>query len=774
MCERRWFDATVCRRCVALACGRVTVLQGAPAARVTRGRPNGVCGRGMVVTERVFRLKLARQNADERTVDLRRGTAIILGRSMDCDVLLDDPAINGMHMRLAHKPNGRVQLQDYGSQVGTYVNQNRVREASLEGGEQIQVGAWAGTCEWVEMADADPVLFSRPVTGVGMSAVPEPPEGALGGGPMVVPARSPNQASVVARVLDQANAMHNRAPTQPSFHIAGAVTPPDGVAAVPPPSPHGRPTSRGGGPAFRSQQLEHLLEASLNGPTYDTHKESTTSELINETSRFEELDTIFSRIEDDAVALRALYRLMKRLNGLKDRTELFHTLAELSLETFPQSTHAVVFMRGRTAEAQMEPALVRARDLGDGTGGASVAVSQTLVNYITERREAIVFTDGDSALQNSDSIMLGQIKSGLVAPLWDHKEIRGLVQVETRKLQGRFTRRDLELLTLMANQTALVLSNLEMTDNLVTLNADLKHTSSELKTSHDKLEQYSKTLEAEVEKRTGQLARVTEEALRAREQSDQANRAKSQFLANMSHELRTPMNAIIGYSEMLMEEAEDMGEEQMTADLKKIQTAGKHLLELINGILDLSKVEAGKMDLFLETFNASKMLEDIVSIVKPLVDKNQNSLITVFPAGTITMHADLTKVRQALFNLISNAAKFTQQGSITLKAETGQYDGAACVMFTVADTGIGMTQEQMDKLFQPFTQAEASTTRRYGGTGLGLALSQRFARLMGGDIALASNPGEGSTFIMRVPIQVEIRPGEPKNEPPVLNEATAP
>ncbi len=233
-----------------------------------------------------------------------------------------------------------------------------------------------------------------------------------------------------------------------------------------------------------------------------------------------------------------------------------------------------------------------------------------------------------------------------------------------------------------------------------------------------------------------------------------ADRHKSEFLANMSHELRTPLNAIIGYSEMLEEESQDLGQDSFIPDLQKIHGAGKHLLSLINNILDLSKIEAGKMDLYLEPFEISPMIHDVASTVKPLVDKNANQLKIDCPPDLGVMTADLTKVRQTLFNLVSNACKFTDRGTVTISVARVRDDGSEWINFSVADTGIGMTAEQTTRLFQAFTQADASTTRRYGGTGLGLAISQKFCQLMGGVITVTSAPGRGTTFTVRLPAKV--------------------
>jgi PAS domain S-box-containing protein len=267
-----------------------------------------------------------------------------------------------------------------------------------------------------------------------------------------------------------------------------------------------------------------------------------------------------------------------------------------------------------------------------------------------------------------------------------------------------------------------------------------------------------------------ELRRINSELEHARDAALEASRAKSQFLANMSHELRTPLNAIIGYSEMLAEDAEDVGEESFRDDLEKIRSAGKHLLALINDVLDLSKIEAGAMKLYIEAFELRTAISGVVATVKPLVEERGNTLEVNLPEGLGVMRADLTKLRQTLLNLLGNASKFTENGKIVLDVDAIDLEGRPFYRFSITDTGIGMTPEQVARLFRPFVQADASTTRRYGGTGLGLAISQRFCEMMGGRVEVESEEDKGSVFRVFLPQVVEEETRRSSTALPVIDD----
>ncbi len=267
----------------------------------------------------------------------------------------------------------------------------------------------------------------------------------------------------------------------------------------------------------------------------------------------------------------------------------------------------------------------------------------------------------------------------------------------------------------------------------------------------------SETQNRKVEEHSRQVEAERAAAEEARQAADLANQAKSKFLAVMSHELRTPLNAIIGYAEMLQDDADDQGNDAIIPDLQRIRSSGRHLLELINSVLDLSKIEAGRMELVLSNVDARKLVEDVGSTAKMLAYKGDNTFTLQWQNATLgLLRCDRVKLKQVLLNLISNAAKFTKHGDITLRVYSQPYGigvhAQECLFFDVADTGIGMTPEQSGRLFQAFSQADANISAEYGGTGLGLAISRRLCQMMGGDVTVTTVFGKGSVFTVRLPV----------------------
>lgn len=286
-----------------------------------------------------------------------------------------------------------------------------------------------------------------------------------------------------------------------------------------------------------------------------------------------------------------------------------------------------------------------------------------------------------------------------------------------------------------------------------------------------RLNQLYSGLEQQVSDRTHELRDALGELEIKRDEALDANRTKSIFLANMSHELRTPLNAIIGYSEMLEEEAEDFGYQDIIPDLNKIQKAGTHLLALINDILDISKIEAGKVELFLEDFDIKELIDEIAVTIQPLIDTKNNQLEITLGDNLKMIHADITKLRQVIFNLLSNSAKFTENGTISITVSREEHISLDWIKILVRDTGIGMSKDQQARVFSEFSQADSSTTRKYGGTGLGLPISRHFCRLMGGDIAIDSEVDAGSTFIVSLPavVQTPVEDDDSRNVTRPLN-----
>jgi signal transduction histidine kinase len=311
-----------------------------------------------------------------------------------------------------------------------------------------------------------------------------------------------------------------------------------------------------------------------------------------------------------------------------------------------------------------------------------------------------VLADPEYAVPDVQKI--GNYRTALGIPLLREGVPIGVLALTRSKVRP-FSEKQIELLTTFADQGVIAIENVRLFD--------------------------------EIQDKSRQLA--------------EASQHKSQFLANMSHELRTPLNAIIGVSEMLREDAEAL--KQDPEPLDRVLGAGRHLLALINDILDLSKIEAGRMESKLEDFALAPLIEAVVKTVEPLAAKNGNQLVVRCDGAIGSLHADSMRLRQALLNLLSNGNKFTERGTITVDARQTQENGRGWITIAVADTGIGMTPEQMSRLFQEFSQADASTTRKYGGTGLGLAISKRFCQMMGGDITVESKPGKGSVFTVRLP-----------------------
>jgi signal transduction histidine kinase/CheY-like chemotaxis protein len=300
----------------------------------------------------------------------------------------------------------------------------------------------------------------------------------------------------------------------------------------------------------------------------------------------------------------------------------------------------------------------------------------------------------------------------------------------------------------------------ELAGGNMDIDIDMKDSSNEIREMAAAVEVFRESM-IKVSKLAEEQSQAAEKIRVARDAADAANQAKSSFLANMSHELRTPMNAILGYSEMLMDEAGDTGQEDFIPDLKKIHQAGSHLLALINDILDLSKVESGKMEAYAEEINVDSLIEDVSATSHPLMEKNNNSLSIERANELGNAYQDMTKLRQVMFNLLSNAAKFTHEGTITLHVDRAKQGNTDWLTIAVSDTGIGIAKDKLEHVFDEFAQADGSTTRNYGGTGLGLAISRRFCKLLGGDLTIDSVEGEGSIFTIRIPA---ILPGaEPKH-----------
>ena len=426
-----------------------------------------------------------------------------------------------------------------------------------------------------------------------------------------------------------------------------------------------------------------------------------------------------ARVDAELERFRIIQRFVSEALGISDEAELVERCLEAIVETF---------------ECESAAFLVLTENGDNYVVGAEFGLPdppQTLSasSSIDGPEFRAVVADDDSLLEQWASLGLAQAavcafagQDGLLAgAVIAGNTPQGVETYET------ISEEQLSALSVLVGEAASLRNNLSLYRKIVEHNA---------------------RLEARVSERTAKLAEASEAA-------EAANRAKSAFLANMSHELRTPMNAIIGYSEMLIEELEDEELDDYVPDLKKVNSAGQHLLSLINDILDLSKIEAGRMDLYLERFDLQQLLKEARDTVMPLIEKNGNQLAIDFDEDLGTVRADMTKVRQSLFNLLSNAAKFTHEGVVTMRARREPDGDGERVLLSVSDTGIGIPGDKVEHVFDEFSQADESTTRDYGGTGLGLAISRRFCRMMGGDLTATSTVGEGSTFTIEFPAKVD-------------------
>jgi len=374
--------------------------------------------------------------------------------------------------------------------------------------------------------------------------------------------------------------------------------------------------------------------------------------------------------------------------------------------------------------------LKSARD-AEGKEADLALASAAVLERVRLSREPFAVSGNTDGTQQLDGSPLPP-RHMLAAPLLLGHRFFGVIYLDRPLTRGPFTQDDVDILLAIADHLALAL--------------ETAHT--------ERLELERNTLE----RRAQRLARSNEEAL-------DASRAKSAFIAHMSHELRTPLTAIIGYSELLEDEFNDVVQAvAFIPDMQKVQAAAKHLLSLINNMLDLSKIEAGKMELFLEEFELGEVIDEVSMTARPLIEKNRNTFVSRCDDALGPVRLDRLKVRQVLLNLLSNAAKFTSSGEVALAAHRTANDHGEQLVFTVSDSGIGMSPSQIKRIFQEFAQGSAATTRRYGGTGLGLAISRNFCQLMRGDVEVESALGRGTTFIVRLPVRLAEADLEPPGE----------
>ncbi len=410
---------------------------------------------------------------------------------------------------------------------------------------------------------------------------------------------------------------------------------------------------------------------------------------------------LFTAERNRAEEQRALLDTLRDLSSQLELSAVLQKVLERAAGLIDASGGELAIYHGEERELE----IVASHAMGADAVGSRMAFGEGAMGQVAETGDALVIPRYQEWLQRSPKYGGSTVQTAMAAPLVMGDRLVGVIALVRSDRDRPFEEDDLRRLTPFAPQAAIAIDN----------------------------------------------ARLFASA-------EQANEAKSTFLASMSHELRTPLNAIIGYSEMLQEEAAEDGNDEYVPDLEKIHKAGRHLLALINDILDLSKIEAGKTELYLERFILRDLIGEIAATAEPLVKQNGNALQVEIASEVGSMTADMTKVRQILLNLLSNASKFTEKGTIRVVAEPDPPDPLA-VRIAVADTGIGMTEEQLGRIFEAFSQAEASTTRKYGGTGLGLVISRHFARMMGGDISVTSEKGVGTTFTVRLPLVARPKPG---------------
>jgi signal transduction histidine kinase len=361
--------------------------------------------------------------------------------------------------------------------------------------------------------------------------------------------------------------------------------------------------------------------------------------------------------------------------------------------------------------------------------------AQPFLNRVTRNREALLEQDVTHSTLLSGVPEL-YLRSVIAVPLVSLSQLVGIIYAETRVISGRFAQTDIDLLMVLANQAATALQNTRLYDAIVRANTEL--------------EQRVQQRTAELQQANQTLERAKEAADIAKYAADEANQAKTAFLANMSHELRTPLNAILGFTRIVKRKGQDVLPDKQLGNLDKVVISGEHLLSLINTILDIAKIEAGRMDVLPARFEMSQTIQICTTTIQPLVKKEV--LLSQTVAETLPLvYSDPDKIKQILLNLLSNAAKFTADGFIKVDA----YQQDNFIVINVTDSGIGMSAEGLSHIFEEFKQAESTTTRKYGGTGLGLSISRKLARLLGGDLTATSQEGIGSTFTLTVPIEYD-------------------